>query len=287
MSCQALIVITNLLTVLPIVKMEFLLFIWSGIIIGCFTLRKIFAIHFLCPFCKLNLIIVLLWIIFLPKYFVDIVFIEVDKFIFRVFIIRDLLVYSVIINCLNFMNVSGTLTCFTIIETLSNDLSAFTATNVISITDGQLFLDLVLFGLEMYPSVSIGKSVSRFGAMRWDRIYNIFIQRSSMFSLFYSIVIFCCLHGFCDLVSIRYLKLIEYCLVYCDILILVVWNLSFKYVLLFNWYNVCSMKFSGFSLVEIISYLISYLYYWNYIFRFYVQRRVLKVVIWSPRKKNF
>lgn len=43
---------------------------------------------------------------------------------------------------------SGTLACFPIIETLSNDLSAYVATNVISITDGQLYLDSSLLEWE-------------------------------------------------------------------------------------------------------------------------------------------
>ena len=70
--------------------------------------------------------------------------------------------------CLNFIKGSGTLTCFPIIETLSNDLSAFVATNVISITDGQLYLDSILFGLGICPAVSIEKSVSRVGAKSLD-----------------------------------------------------------------------------------------------------------------------
>ena len=55
-----------------------------------------------------------------------------------------------------------------VIETLNNDLSAYIATNVISITDGQLYLDLGLFGTGQCPAVSLDKSVSRVGAKSLD-----------------------------------------------------------------------------------------------------------------------
>lgn len=58
----------------------------------------------------------------------------------------------------------GTLMSLPIIETLSNDLSAYIATNVISITDGQLYMDTLLFGIGSCPAVSTEKSVSRVGA---------------------------------------------------------------------------------------------------------------------------
>lgn len=62
----------------------------------------------------------------------------------------------------------GSVACLPIIETLGNDLSAYVATNVISITDGQLYLDTVLFGHGYFPSVSSEKSVSRVGAKSLD-----------------------------------------------------------------------------------------------------------------------
>jgi len=65
----------------------------------------------------------------------------------------------------------GTLMSLPIIETLSNDLSAYIATNVISITDGQLYLDVTLFGMGSCPAVSIDKSVSRVGAKSLDAIF--------------------------------------------------------------------------------------------------------------------
>jgi hypothetical protein len=76
----------------------------------------------------------------------------------------------------------GALMSLPVIETLNNDLSAYIATNVISITDGQIYLDLVLFGLGQCPAVSTEKSVSRVGAKSLDGL-----SRSSAFSL-YSLV---------------------------------------------------------------------------------------------------
>jgi len=75
--------------------------------------------------------------------------------------------------CLNFTHGSGTITCLPIIETLNNDLSAYVATNVISITDGQLYLDSVIFGLGICPAVSTEKSVSRVGAKSLDWIWRL------------------------------------------------------------------------------------------------------------------
>jgi F0F1-type ATP synthase alpha subunit len=62
----------------------------------------------------------------------------------------------------------GSIACLPVIETLNNDLSAYIATNVVSITDGQLYLDCVLFGFGIFPSVSIEKSVSRVGTRSVD-----------------------------------------------------------------------------------------------------------------------
>lgn len=72
--------------------------------------------------------------------------------------------------CLNITRGSGTITCLPIIETLNNDLSAYVATNVISITDGQLYLDSIMFGMALCPAVSTEKSVSRVGAKSTDGI---------------------------------------------------------------------------------------------------------------------
>jgi len=76
----------------------------------------------------------------------------------------------------------GALMSLPVIETLNNDLSAYIATNVISITDGQIYLDLTLFGLGQCPAISTEKSVSRVGAKSLDEL-----SRASAFSL-YSLV---------------------------------------------------------------------------------------------------
>jgi len=59
---------------------------------------------------------------------------------------------------------AGSLTALPIIETLAGDVSAFIATNVISITDGQIFLDAELFNKSVRPAINAGLSVSRVGA---------------------------------------------------------------------------------------------------------------------------
>lgn len=58
----------------------------------------------------------------------------------------------------------GSLTAFPIIETQAGDVSAFVATNVISITDGQIFLNPELFRTGIRPAVDVGISVSRIGS---------------------------------------------------------------------------------------------------------------------------
>jgi F-type H+-transporting ATPase subunit alpha len=65
---------------------------------------------------------------------------------------------------LNEDNGSGSLTALPIIETQGNDVSAFIPTNVISITDGQIFLETDLFYQGIRPAVNVGLSVSRVGS---------------------------------------------------------------------------------------------------------------------------
>lgn len=60
-------------------------------------------------------------------------------------------------------NGGGSLTALPIIETQAGDISAYIPTNVISITDGQIFLETDLFYKGIRPAVSVGKSVSRVG----------------------------------------------------------------------------------------------------------------------------
>jgi F-type H+/Na+-transporting ATPase subunit alpha len=58
---------------------------------------------------------------------------------------------------------SGSLTALPIIETQANDVSAYIPTNVISITDGQIYLETNLFNKGIRPAVNVGLSVSRVG----------------------------------------------------------------------------------------------------------------------------
>jgi F-type H+-transporting ATPase subunit alpha len=61
----------------------------------------------------------------------------------------------------------GSLACLPIIETLSHDLSAYIATNIISITDGQLYLEAILFGHGIYPAISLEKVFFVFELNLW------------------------------------------------------------------------------------------------------------------------
>ena len=58
----------------------------------------------------------------------------------------------------------GSLTALPIVETLAGDVSAYIPTNVISITDGQIFLETDLFNQGIRPAVNVGLSVSRVGS---------------------------------------------------------------------------------------------------------------------------
>ncbi|MDR3111731.1 MAG: F0F1 ATP synthase subunit alpha [Elusimicrobiota bacterium] len=60
-------------------------------------------------------------------------------------------------------NGGGTLTALPIIETQGNDLSAYVPTNVVSITDGQIYLEADLFNAGIRPAINVGLSVSRVG----------------------------------------------------------------------------------------------------------------------------
>ncbi|HSZ12061.1 MAG TPA: F0F1 ATP synthase subunit alpha, partial [Rhizomicrobium sp.] len=65
---------------------------------------------------------------------------------------------------LNNENGGGSLTALPVIETQANDVSAYIPTNVISITDGQIFLETDLFFQGIRPAVNVGISVSRVGS---------------------------------------------------------------------------------------------------------------------------
>ena len=66
-------------------------------------------------------------------------------------------------------NKGGSLTALPVIETQANDVSAYIPTNVISITDGQIFLETDLFYQGIRPAVNVGLSVSRVGSRRADQ----------------------------------------------------------------------------------------------------------------------
>jgi F-type H+-transporting ATPase subunit alpha len=68
------------------------------------------------------------------------------------------------------MENSGSLTALPIIETIQGDVSAYIPTNVISITDGQIFLETELFTRGIRPAVSPGLSVSRVGSAAQNKI---------------------------------------------------------------------------------------------------------------------
>jgi F-type H+-transporting ATPase subunit alpha len=63
----------------------------------------------------------------------------------------------------------GSLTAFPVVQTLASDVSAYITTNVISITDGQIFLSQDLFLSGIKPAIDVGLSVTRVGsAAQWD-----------------------------------------------------------------------------------------------------------------------
>ena len=80
-----------------------------------------------------------------------------------------------------FLHISGggSLTALPIIETQAGDVSAYIPTNVISITDGQIFLETELFYKGIRPAINVGLSVSRVGsaaqqkAMKQVRLSNL------------------------------------------------------------------------------------------------------------------
>src|SRR5436190_194058 len=58
---------------------------------------------------------------------------------------------------------AGSLTALPVIETQAGDVSAYIPTNVISITDGQIYLEADLFNAGIRPAINVGISVSRVG----------------------------------------------------------------------------------------------------------------------------
>ncbi|MEA3411208.1 MAG: F0F1 ATP synthase subunit alpha [Pseudomonadota bacterium] len=66
-------------------------------------------------------------------------------------------------TCLNAASGGGTMTALPIVETSQGEIAAYIPTNLISITDGQVYLDSRLFDAGFRPAIDIGKSVSRIG----------------------------------------------------------------------------------------------------------------------------
>ncbi|XBH55861.1 hypothetical protein VPH35_077847 [Triticum aestivum] len=65
---------------------------------------------------------------------------------------------------LNSLLGEGSMIALPIVESLSGDVSAYVPTNVISITDGQIFLSADLFNAGIRPTINVGISVSRVGS---------------------------------------------------------------------------------------------------------------------------
>jgi len=68
------------------------------------------------------------------------------------------------------LNFAGSLTALPVIETQAGDVSAYIPTNVISITDGQIFLETSLFHKGVRPAISAGLSVSRVGSAAQNKV---------------------------------------------------------------------------------------------------------------------
>ncbi len=82
--------------------------------------------------------------------------------------------------CLNDENGGGSLTALPIVETQAGDISAYIPTNVISITDGQIFLEESLFNSGVRPAINAGLSVSRVGGDAQPKAMKQFASRLRM-----------------------------------------------------------------------------------------------------------
>lgn len=153
----------------------------------------------------------------------------------------------------------GSVTALPIVETLSNDVTAYIVTNVISITDGQIYLDTKLFTGGQRPAVNIGLSVSRVGSsaqniamkavsgklkgilneyrklaadsvggqqvqtipmIRGARFVALFNQKQPSYFLNAIVSLYACLDGYLDDVKLNYVKFYEYLLVKKDLSIM-------------------------------------------------------------------
>ncbi|EPY30050.1 F-type H+-transporting ATPase subunit alpha [Strigomonas culicis] len=153
----------------------------------------------------------------------------------------------------------GSVTALPIVETLSNDVTAYIVTNVISITDGQIYLDTKLFTGGQRPAVNIGLSVSRVGSsaqnvamkavagklkgilseyrklaadsvggqqvqtvpmIRGARFVALFNQKNPSYFMNALVSLYACLNGYLDDVKVSYAKFYEYLLVNKDLSIM-------------------------------------------------------------------
>ncbi|CCW69063.1 unnamed protein product [Phytomonas sp. Hart1] len=153
----------------------------------------------------------------------------------------------------------GSVTALPIVETLSNDVTAYIVTNVISITDGQIYLDTKLFTGGQRPAVNIGLSVSRVGSsaqnvamkavagklkgilveyrklaadsiggsqvqtvpmIRGARFVALFNQKNPSYFMNALVSLYACLNGYLDDVKVNYVKFYEYLLVTKDLSIM-------------------------------------------------------------------
>eukprot|EP00996_Jenningsia_fusiforme_P000327 NODE_1276_length_1607_cov_164.103979_g1141_i0.p1 GENE.NODE_1276_length_1607_cov_164.103979_g1141_i0~~NODE_1276_length_1607_cov_164.103979_g1141_i0.p1 ORF type:complete len:495 (-),score=113.00 NODE_1276_length_1607_cov_164.103979_g1141_i0:123-1412(-) len=154
---------------------------------------------------------------------------------------------------------SGSLTSLPIVETLSNDVTAYIVTNVISITDGQIYLDAKLFTGGQRPAVNIGLSVSRVGSsaqnkamkkvggslkmlmgeyrkmageqslgggavspvmIRGARCLQLFNQKGPSYFLDAIVALYAVINGYMDDVKLQYSKFYEFLLVQKDLPVL-------------------------------------------------------------------
>jgi proton translocating ATP synthase F1 alpha subunit len=153
----------------------------------------------------------------------------------------------------------GSVTALPVVETLSNDVTAYIVTNVISITDGQIYLDTKLFTGGQRPAVNIGLSVSRVGSsaqnvamkavsgklktilaeyrklaadsvggqqvqtipmIRGARFVSLFNQKQPSYFFDAIVSLYSCLEGYLDDVKLQYVKFYEYLLLRKDLSVL-------------------------------------------------------------------
>jgi len=94
----------------------------------------------------------------------------------------------------------GSLTALPVIETQAGDVSAYIPTNVISITDGQIFLETELFYKGIRPAINVGLSVSRVGSAAQTKamkqvsyinfLISIIISKNYIIKIIYMIIFF-------------------------------------------------------------------------------------------------